>query len=416
MTGSRPDVCVVGAGIIGLATALELTRRGMSVTVVDRSDVGSGASYGNAGLVGPWMCEPMVAPHHLKDGVKWMLTRGAESPLQVRWSRVPAFATWGLRTLTHCTKRNFADGKAAFEALSAAMWELLDEYRSAGVGWEEHHDRFIFPFLEPSHLEAKWESLGQEMGASRLTGDEVRALEPALGEAVIGGILVTREFKCFYPPSQSPALARKLEEVGATVISDVTVSGARRSGSRIEALVTERGDTIEADQFVIAAGAWSGRVANSLGSRVPLAGGKGYSITIHDPAPIPAIPLFLVEYEAVCVPYGNRVRFTGFLELSGLNEELHPARFTALRRTAGRYLRRFPEGSQEEEWTGMRACSPDGLPIIGRLPGLDNGWVGTGHWHCGMMLAPVTARMLAELIVDGRASIDSRPFDPARFR
>ena len=416
MNNAKPDVIVVGAGIIGLSTAYELTKRGVRVLVVDRTGVGAGASYGNAGLIGPWMCEPMVAPHHIMDGAKWVFTRGAESPLQFRWSQLPAFTGWGLRSLTHCTSRNFAEGRAAFQDLGAGTWDLLDEYLADGVGWDEHMDRFMYPFLDAAQLDKKWEATGDDMGARILSGDEARALEPTLSDNVVGGIVVTRQFRTFYPPSQSAGLAHRLEELGVEIREGVSITGSRRSGKTLEALRTETGELLVADHFVIAAGAWSGRVAKSVGSRIPLMAGKGYSITIEDAAPAPGLPLFLVEYEAVCIPYGDRLRFTGFLELSGVNEELRPQRFAALRRTVGRYLKRVPEGTTEEEWTGMRACSPDGRPIIGRLPGLVNGWVGTGHWHCGMMLAPVTGMMLAEQISTGASSVDSRPFDPARFR
>ena len=416
MVDARPDVIVVGAGIIGLATAYELTKRGLRVTVVDQQGVGAGASYGNAGLIGPWMCEPMVAPHHLAQGLKWVVTRGAESPLQFRWSQLPAYAAWGLRTMTHCTERNFSEGKAAFDALGAGTWQLLDEYLADGVGWEEHMDQFMYPFLHAAELQRKWQSTGDEMGARVLSGDEARDLEPTLSDDVVGGILVTRQFRTFYPPSQTTGLASRLGELGVDIRVGVTITGSRQSGGTLEALVTESGECLEADQFVIAAGAWSGLLAKSIGSRIPLLAGKGYSITIQDPSPAPELPLFLVEYESVCIPYGDRLRYTGFLELSGVNEDPRPRRFAALRRIIGRYLRQVPTGSTEEEWTGMRACSPDGRPIIGRLPGLDNGWVGTGHWHCGMMLAPVTGVMLAEQILTGTSSVDPRPFDPARFR
>jgi len=416
MSDSKPEVIVVGAGIIGLSTAYELTKRGLRVTVVDREGVGSGASYGNAGLIGPWMCEPMVAPHHLADGLRWLVTRGAESPLQFRWSQLPAYASWGLRTMTHCTERNFSEGKAAFQSLGAGTWPLLDEYLDDGVGWEEHEDRFMYPFLSEVALERKWRTTGDDMGARVLSGDEARDFEPTLSCDVVGGIVVTRQFRTFYPPSQSAGLASRLQQLGVDIRSGVGVASSRRSGRTLDALVTDTGEHLEADQFVVAAGAWSGQLAKSMGSRIPLSAGRGYSITMQDPSSAPALPLFLVEYETVCIPYGNRLRYTGFLELSGVNEDPIARRFAALRKIVGRYLEVLPMGSSEEEWTGMRACSPDGRPIIGRLPGLENGWVGTGHWHCGMMLAPVTGVMLAEQISTGTSSVDPKPFDPARFR
>lgn len=188
-----------------------------------------------------------------------------------------------------------------------------------------------------------------------------------------------------------------------------------RIGKKVVSLQTANGEVLQADHFVVAAGGWSGKMAKKLGSRTSITGGKGYAITIEDPSSSPGQTIFLTEYEAVCIPYDGKVRLTGFLELSGVNMKILPRRIKALRGVASRYLSRVPTGKTEEHWTGMRACTPDGVPAIGKLPGLDNAWLGSGHWHFGLTLAPPTALMLAELMTTGRSTVDSKPFDPGRF-
>lgn len=157
------------------------------------------------------------------------------------------------------------------------------------------------------------------------------------------------------------------------VRSGVRLENANRTGNRVDSIRAASGEVFEADHFVLAAGGWSGQLARKFGSRTPITGGKGYAITVHNPDISVKQTPFFAKYESVAIPYDGTLRFTGFLELSGVNMKLPPRRIKALRRVAERYLQKFPRGNTEEHWTGMRACTPDGVPAIGRLPGLNNG-------------------------------------------
>ncbi|NOR41379.1 MAG: FAD-dependent oxidoreductase [Gammaproteobacteria bacterium] len=415
MEAPNQDVIVIGAGVIGLATAYELAKRGLQVTVLEEKEPGWAASHGNAGMIFPSAGEPMINPHHMKAGLKWMLTRGRQSPMQVSFLQLPGLIGWGLRVLKACNQRNYEEGKEAFGKLGADVLQQYDDYKQDGVEYEEFANEFLAVFLDKKIHQEMVDSLGGTPGVKIFNGNEARELEPLLSENVVGAGQLRGSFKSVYPPSVTAGLAKRLKSMGVNIRTGIRVAGANRTGRKVDSLRTATGQTLKADHFVVAAGGWSGKIAKMLGSRVPITGGKGYCINIMDPDSAPGQTLFLSEYEAVVIPFNGSVRLTGFMEVSGVNMRILPRRIKALREVTGRYLKKVPEGKTEVEWTGMRACTPDGVPLIGQLKGLDNAWIGSGHWHFGMTLAPPTGLMLAELITTGQSTVENKPFSPSRF-
>lgn len=411
----KKDVVIVGAGIIGLVTAYELAKRGASVTVVEEKKPGWAASHGNAGMIYPAAGMPMVNPHHMKAGIGWVLTRGGQSPLQFSMLEMLGLVGWGLRALGACNQKDFESGYAAFGDLGAAALDQFEEYKQQGIQYEEHPGGFLATFINAREFERQASGYKDSPAVEILTGAQIREREPTLSSAVVGAVQLTEGFTSVYPPDVCRAFVKKLTEMGVEIRTGVRIVSARHSGGRVLSLSAADGSSLEADEFVVAAGGWSGQIAKMIGSHTSITGGKGYAITIDDPDVKPSQTVFLTEYEAVVIPFDGKVRFTGFLELSGVNMKVLPRRIKALRNVMGRYLSRVPKGPTEEHWTGMRACTPDGLPAIGKLPGLDNAWLGSGHWHFGLTLAPPTAVMLAELMTTGTSTVNNKPFDPRRF-
>ncbi len=415
MTTNLQEAIVIGAGVIGLATAYELAKRGLKVTVVDQKEAGWAASHGNAGMIYPAAGMPMINPKHMKAGIGWLLTRGGESPFQVDFFKLPGMVGWGLKALGSCNQKNFERGHKAFQDLGADTFDLFDAYKHDGVIYEEHQEGLLSAFILPKEFNLAVDLYAQDPSVEFMDGDQAREREPMLSDKVIGAAQLTQGFTSVYPPSVCTALARRIEQLGVEIRPGVEIVGAQREGRLVRSLKTDKGEILRADHFVVAAGGWSGLVAKTLESHVSIAGGKGYALTMEDPTSRPGQTIFFPEYEAVMIPFDGKVRFTGFLELTGVDMQVLPRRIEALRSVAGRYLKQVPTGRSEKHWTGMRACSPDGVPSIGLLPGLDNAWVGTGHWHFGLTLGPSTAKMLAELITTGRSAVDNGPFDPARI-
>lgn len=178
MSRAKQDVVVIGAGVVGLATAYELSKQGLTVTVVEESEPGWATSAGNAGMVYPAAGEPMVNPFHMKAGVRWMLTRRLQSPFQASLLALPGLTGWGLRALGACNQKNYEQGKLAFQALGADALRQFEEYKKDGVEYEEHPGGFLATFIEEKEFERQSAMYSQVPSIEVLNGDQAREREP----------------------------------------------------------------------------------------------------------------------------------------------------------------------------------------------------------------------------------------------
>jgi D-amino-acid dehydrogenase len=256
------------------------------------------------------------------------------------------------------------------------------------------------------------EQLG--MAAPRaLSPAEVRALEPAVTNNVAGGVL-SEDDRHVRPESLMPALVGRLRALGVGLRPETRVIGFERSGAAVRSCATTDGPQ-HADAFLIAAGAWSSGLLDQVGWHLPLQAGKGYSITYDRPPLRLSRALYLSESRVAVSPFEGALRFAGTMELSGVNTDVDRRRIAAIDRVIDRFFPPLASASGRAEWVGMRPVTPDGLPVIGRVPGLDNLYVATGHAMLGISLAPATAALLAALIVDGVEHQHLAPFEPSRF-
>jgi D-amino-acid dehydrogenase len=201
---------------------------------------------------------------------------------------------------------------------------------------------------------------------------------------------------------------------GVRILTGVEVVGFETSGGRVQRVQTTRGD-LEAEQIILAAGSWSPGLARALKLRLPIQPAKGYTLTVRRPALGPAYPLILGEARMAVTPLGERLRFGGTLELAGFDESINRRRVAALERGLRRYLVGMEGLEVIELWRGLRPCTPDGLPILGRAPGLGNLIIAAGHAMLGMSLGPVTGKLAAQLIGGQTPDFDLSPLSPSRF-
>ncbi len=217
------------------------------------------------------------------------------------------------------------------------------------------------------------------------------------------------------PETLTAGLAAALRARGGGLAEGCVVSGCVAEGPRIRALDTSAGP-IEVDAVVLATGAEARTLAASLGAKLPVQAGKGYSITVRDPEATLGRPVYLADAKMGFTPFDGALRTLGTMELSGINLHLDRRRLEILERGARRYLPGGLIGSERTDWVGMRPVTPDGgLPILGRLPTTDNAFVATGHQMLGVTLGPSTGRALSQLILEGRSDVDLGAFDPSRF-
>jgi D-amino-acid dehydrogenase len=433
-------VVVIGAGVIGLSCAYELCRRGLEVTLLDKGNPGDACSRGNTGWIVRSFSGPLPAPGLTWTSLKWMAS--AESPLYIRPSTLPSIASWLWSFWGKCNENDYRSGLDAVARISEPTMQLFDDLEADSATGELHRSGLLCAFSRESALEASMKTFAAIAAhgiiqPQRLSGQEASDLEPALSSAVAGGILLDGE-RHVRPEAFNEALLERALNLGVELRSATEVCGQVREGGEVRAVIganpagscdttsdePQRGQNescrssrspVEGDAFVIAAGAWSGRLAERLDVRLPMQAGKGYSITIDDPEVRLERPVYFPERKIVTSPFNEALRIGGTMELSGINEDIDPRRIAAIRRGAEHFLPGCLDGDGESAWVGMRPLLPDGLPVIGIAPGYDNLYLASGHAMLGVTLAPVTAHAIADLVVDGHTRLPIEAFSAARF-
>jgi len=404
------EVVVVGGGAIGACCALELARRGIDVTLLERGgELASGASSGNAGLLCPSHSEPIASPASVRNGLRWMLR--PDSPFYLRPR--PAVAPWLARFVKASTAPRAREGTRIIRELSLASLELHAELAAEGLntGFERRGILNVYE-TEPRFASARAHAEHAGLSVRVLDAEETRKLEPAVG-AVVGGVYFPDEAHCD-PLAFVYAVGRAAREAGATIETDVEVRRLRRSNGGL-ALDTSRGE-LQAGTVVLAAGAWCTHLAAQVGVFLPQEAGKGYHVDLAADAADPEIPTSMDEAHVIATPLPGRLRLSGTLELSGLDLSISAARVEAIRRAAARVFAIDDERPVVETWAGLRPCTPDGLPVIGRPYGVQPLVLATGHARKGLSLSPVTGKLVAELVAGEQPSLDLAPLSPDRFR
>jgi D-amino-acid dehydrogenase len=413
-------ILVVGGGVIGLSTAYHALGRGHRVTVLEREGPdGNGCSFGNAGMVVPSHFVPLAAPGAISLALRFLGRR--DSPFGVKPRLSLDLLRWGLRFARSATRAHVARAAPILRDLHLAGrrgYEELAQGESGAVfGLEKNGLLMLCKTAHGLAEEAATAELARTLGvpAQVLSPDEAAALEPGVRLDVAGAVYFPLD--CHLDPGRlMGALRRRVTERGGDLAWGTTVTGWRVRGDRVDAVATNRGE-VSADEYVLAAGAWSSAMAHDLGVRLPLQAGKGYSLTLEHPRRQPRICSILTEARVAVTPMGGALRFGGTLELTGLDLGVERARVRGIVRSIPQYL---PDFSREDfddvpVWSGLRPCSPDGLPYVGRFARYQNLSAATGHSMMGVSLAPVTGRLLAEILAGETPSLDVRALNPDRF-
>lgn len=408
-------IAVVGGGVVGVCSAYYLARRGLEVTLIEKGDIAAGSSYGNAGLIVPSHSIPLAAPGALRRGMRWMLDR--ESPFYIRPRPSRDLVRWLLRFRRACTAEHVRRSIPVLRDLSRASLALYRELAALpGLDFGFREDGALAVFRTAAGLEhGRHEAdvlRAAGIDATVLDAKAAREVEPALGRAVAGAVHFPGDAH-LAPDRFVRGLARVMERSGVRVLAGTEVLGFTRRGRAITAVETTRGD-LAVDEVVLAAGSWSGELARGAGLDLPIQAAKGYSITYDRPPGAPRLPLLLGEARVAVTPMGDALRFAGTLELAGLDLSIDRRRVGAIARAAGQYLA-AGESRVREIWRGLRPCSPDGLPYVGRPARGDNLIVATGHAMIGVSLGPVTGSLVAQLAARETPALDLHPLRPDRF-
>jgi D-amino-acid dehydrogenase len=404
-------VAIVGGGVIGLACAHALARGGADVVVLERARCGEGCSFGNTGWICPALSAPLPAPRVMGRALVGML--GRNSPLLVQPRLDPSFVRWSWEFWRACSPERYRAGLEATVALARTAFDLFDELRAAGVEFEIHETGMVVAARTQAGVEEYVTMIegargaGYEGPVELLSGDELRAREPALAADVAGGLFVPAE-RYVRPEELTGALARRLRADGVDIREGAEVTGLARGNGGWE--VTGGDTSVTAERVVLAAGAWSAPLLAKLGIRIPFEAAKGYSVTARGAGVAPRHALYLAEAKVGASPFGDRVRLAGIFDLTGIDSSLRRRRIGAIVRSSVPYFRDWRPEQIELQWAGLRPYPADGLPIIGPVPGNDGLYAATGHGRLGITLAPATAAAVRTMILEGRIPHETRPF------
>ena len=410
------DVLIIGGGIIGISAAYYLTQQGLSVTVVEKGDICAGSSYGNAGLLCPCHSAPIPAPGVLSQGLKWLLD--PESPFYIKPRLDLSLLAWLWRFQAHCNEQ--AQYKA-IPLLRDMQRESLLLYREV-IAQETIECHFeVGGGLSLFKTEAgaakarseieKMQGFGLKMAL--LDREGVVQLEPAVHPDVMGGVHY-QEDAHLDPALFVKGLADVAQAKGATLLTKTSVLGFETAGQQVTAVRTTQG-VWQPKQVVLAAGAWSTALARTIGLNFLMQPAKGYSVTVKRPPQGPRRHLHLSEAKVAVTPMGPHLRFAGTLELAGLDQSINQRRVKAILRAGAAYLNETGSDHKVEIWGGMRPCSPDGLPYIGRSRALNNLIVATGHAMLGLSMGPITGKLVAQIVSDQPPALAIDAFAVDRF-
>ena len=414
----NPTAHVVGGGVIGIACAHYLTRAGYQVTVMDRASIGGACSHANCGYVCPSHILPLTVPSAIPMALKSLLK--PRSPFKVKFSLSPNYVSWMLQFAKRCRERV---ALAAGHHLKAILDASLVEYKNLIAGqqidceWRESGLLHVFQnqnALDAFARENDWVQSEYQCGAKRIAANELPGLDTTLRSDLAGGFLHEHDAS-LRPDLLNQSWRSKLESEGVRFLENCDLQNIVRDASgKVKYLNTSQGQQI-ADVFVFALGAWSERFGRELGFKLPIQPGKGYSVTLEKPDVSPTLPMLFPEKRIGISPFANGFRIGSMMEFVGFNQAIPEYRIQQLKDSVKPFFNFQLNDTEQERWHGYRPMTYDTLPVIGQAPGVENGFVATGHSMLGVSMAPATGRLIAEMITKHPTHIDAQAFSPARF-
>lgn len=416
MAAPRRPVVVIGAGIVGVSTALWLQRDGHDVVVIDKTGPAAGTSYGNGGVLASCSVVPVTVPGLIGKAPRMLLD--PSQPLFLRWSYLPRLTPWLRRYLAHCNPR---DVKRIADALAPIIGDSLADHQalSAGTGaekWVVPSD-YVFVYRDRAHFEGDafgW-AIRREHGFQwdELEGTAFHEYDPSFAPEFGFGVRLAGHGRISDPGRYVEDLAAHVVAQGGRLlkgeVDDFVIENGRVTGVRAG------GETIACSAAVVTAGIWSKTLAKRLGIDVPMESERGYHIELVEPSRMPRSPVMITSGKFVATPMEGRLRLAGVVEFGGLDAPPRRQPFDLLMTN----IRAAMPGltwRDTREWMGHRPAPCDSIPVIGAAPDIEGAWLGFGHHHVGLTGGPKTGRLLAQLISGQRPNIDLAPYAPARFQ
>ena len=405
---------MAGAGVVGVSCALQLVRRGVQVTLVDREEPGTQCSYGNAGRIAAGLCTPYSLP-----GLIWKvpgMLADRRHPLASSFSHIARSLPWFVRYIRSGRRaEQIADAlHALLSGVNAAFDDLLEPAEKQALIRLEGA-LFVFKSLASADAANRQQDFARRRGqvVERLDGDEVRELEPDLPPDVAAGYYWPRERFCADPLGLTRALLQRFLDAGGHLVRDeiTSIEPGQASAPRVR---TTSGGTYQPDSVVVATGAWSSRFANQIGVHLPMQAERGYHVQLPASGIALRRPVHYGDRLLSLSPMLGGLRVGSGAEFASPDAPANWKRVDGLLESA-REL--FPnlDASDPHRWMGSRPALPDSMPAIGPGPRHPEVLFACGHGHLGLTLSALTGQLIAELATTGASSVDLHAYRPHRF-
>ncbi len=413
------NIVIIGAGAIGLSCALHCARKGHRVTVLERNGARrDGCSFGNAGMIVPSHFVPLAAPGMVKLGLKWMLN--PESPFYIKPRLDGDLFDWAFKFWRAANAEHVRRSAPLLRDLNFASRALFEELAAQNDNRFGLTTRGLLMLCQTAHAledEAKFAAQANALGvpAEVLDAQQTAKLDPGVTMAVAGAIYFPKDAH-FTPDRYVDLLQSQAETLGVNFLWNTEVTGLEARGGKITAVETLHGELF-ADEIILGGGSWSPVIVRALGLKIPIQAGKGYSLTLPQPRELPQLCSILTEARLAVTPMGTSLRFGGTMEISGLNESISAVRVQGIIKSVAKYFPKFSPADFKDiqPWRGLRPCSPDGLPYLGRTMKFSNLILATGHAMMGMSLSPITGKIVSEIVNGEKSSFDLSLLSPDRY-
>lgn len=413
----KADVIVVGGGVVGVSAAYFAASAGADVLIIEKGEIGSGATTASAGLIVPDMCFPFPNPENIRRGLRSLLD--SESALRL-WPRLdPGFMGW----LFGFLKNGWSPRKLQQSVLTMIGLhqeaEIINQElaKIGGSCYQYKRNGLLNVYLTEQvfhHGLNDAEDL-DKLGVRSLVyrSSAVRDLEPSLKPSVIGGILYPDDSQV-EPVEFMKWLAEQCLARGVRLKSQTEVYGFRANARRVTSVETTAGEFV-GEQIILAPGAWLGKLAKLLGGYIPMEGAKGYNLTFPRTEFTPTRPMILEDKYVAVSPYAEQLKLTSCLDLDGLDLTLSGPRLARISKFADLYLSGPGLPPPIEVRRGLRPCTMDGLPALGRLHPWSNVLVASGHDQKGLTLGPLAGLHLSQLLEGKSLGTLEKALNPRRF-
>jgi D-amino-acid dehydrogenase len=413
------NIYIIGGGIIGLFSAYYLEKQGHQITIIEQTDLTDGCSFGNAGMVVPSHIIPLAAPGMISKGLKMLFN--SQSPFYIKPRLSGSLVKWGYHFYRASTEKHVKYAIPVLKDISLLSRKLYTELAQESFfdfGFKEKGLLMLYKTEAVEKEEMQTAHIANKVGieAHILSAKEVQALETEIKLNIRGGVYFPKDAH-LTPQVLIKEIIKYLKNKGVKVLDKTEVKGFEKQNGSVQSIFTSQGKLENIDEMILSVGAWSPILVEELGISLPMQSGKGYSFTLKNREKNVQIPSILTEAKVAVTPMGSDLRFAGTMEITDIDLSIDMQRVSGIANAIPKY---YPEiqiqvPEKQSVWKGLRPCSPDGLPYIGRSKYFKNLVIATGHAMMGISLAPATGKLVQELIDNQPLSMEMGAFSPDRF-